>query len=202
MLKRTGLTALAMAIMCAFGTATWADAAKVGEPAPDWELTNVSDGSTVKLSDIDGIVVMVWQSKDCPWDKMVATRGYQRVLTPLATQYAEKGVTFVAINSNKTETAEQLASYHKEAGMSYPILKDPGNKVADLYGARTTPHIFIRDAAGTLIYKGGIEQVPTSPEKCGEMDEQYLVPVLNAALAGETLPYTETVSKGCTLKRE
>lgn len=202
MLRRTGWTAMAMGLVCAMGASVMAEAAKVGEPAPDFTLQSVTDGKEYKLSEVEGIVVLVWQSKDCPWDKMRADGGYQRVLSPLAAEYQGKGVTFLAINSNKTETAEQLSSYHQSAGMTYPILKDPGNKVADAYGAKTTPHIFIRDAAGKLIYKGGIEKAPTSPDKCGQMDEQYLVPVLNAALAGEALPVTETVSKGCSIKRE
>lgn len=202
MLQRTARVALMLAVVCGLATTTWADGATVGEPAPDWELSSVTDGKTQKLSDIDGIVVMIWQSKDCPWDRMRADGGYSRVLSPLAKEYSAKGVTFVAINSNKGETVEQLAAYHKSAGLAYPILKDTGNKVADAYGAKTTPHIFIRDAAGKLIYRGGVEKAPSSPDKCGQMDEQYLVPVLNAALAGETLPYTETVSKGCSVKRE
>ncbi len=202
MANRRNLLALTTAMVLAMGATTWADGAKIGDAAPDWELASVTDGKTVKLSEIEGIVVMIWQSKDCPWDRMRAEGGYQRVLSPLAKEYADKGVTFVAINSNHNESAAELSSYHTEHNLTYPILKDPGNKVADAYGAKTTPHIFIRDAAGKLIYKGGIEKAPTSPEKCGQMDEQYLVPVLTAALAGETLPVTETVSKGCSLKRQ
>lgn len=179
-----------------------AEGAKVGEPAPDWTLNSVTDGESYTLSELPGIVVMIWQSNQCPWDRMRPEGGYQRVLSPLAKEYQEKGVTFIAINSNKNESVEDLASYHKEHELPYPILKDPGNKVADAYGAKTTPHIFIRDAQGKLIYKGGIEKAPTSPEKCGQMDEQYLRPVLDAAIAGETLPYTETVSKGCSIKRQ
>lgn len=203
MTRRTWLSGVAAVVAWAVGVpAMAAETAAVGQPAPDFELTSVSDGKTYKLSEIEGPVVLIWQSITCPWDKMRESGGYQRVLSPLAREYQDKGITFLAINSNKNESVSQLQAYHSEHSLPYPILKDPGNKVADAYGAKTTPHIFIRDAAGTLVYKGGIEKAPSSPEACGQMDEQYLTPVLDALLAGNTLPFTETVSKGCSIKRE
>ncbi|MEM6332549.1 MAG: redoxin domain-containing protein [Planctomycetota bacterium] len=177
--------------------------AHIGEPAPQFELTDVSTGEPVALSDYsDKLVVLVWQSIHCPWDKMRDGGGYQRVLSPLAEEWAANDVQFIAINSNKAETAEQVASYASEHAIPYPILKDPGNKIADIYGAQTTPHFYvISQGEQELIYAGGFEEVPTSPEKCGEMDEQYLTPVVLAALNGTELPYTETKSKGCSIKR-
>ena len=199
MLRRM-TAALATLAVVALVAPVWAEA-KVGEPAPDFELTSVSDGKTYKLSEVQGPVVLIWQSKQCPWDFMRPEAGYQRMLSPLASEYAAKGVTFLAINSNKGESADDLKSYHAQHSIPYPILKDPGNQVADAYGAKTTPHIFIRDAAGNLVYKGGIEKAPSDPAACGTQDEQYLKPVLDALLAGQELPFTETVSKGCSVKR-
>ncbi len=182
-----------------------AQAADVGKPAPQFELTCTTTGKLAKLSDLKGkTVVLIWQSISCPWDRMRPEGGYQRYLSPLAAKYSEKGVVFLAINSNKTESVDQVSAYHKEHNIPYPILKDPGNKVADLYGAQTTPHIFIvgSDEAQTLLYKGGVEKAPGKPEDCGKMDEQYLVPALDAILAGQTVPVAETKSKGCSVKRE
>ncbi|MEM6553760.1 MAG: redoxin domain-containing protein [Planctomycetota bacterium] len=179
-----------------------ASGAQLGQAAPTFTLDAVRTGESVSLDQFaDQNVVLIWQSIHCPWDKMREDGGYQRVLSPLAEKYQDQGIVFLAINSNKKETVEQIAAYATKHDIPYPILKDPGNLVADLYLAKTTPHIFIKGKDGTLVYKGGIEEVPTSPGKCGEMDEQFLVPVLDALVAGESLPYTSTQSKGCSIKR-
>jgi len=179
------------------------DVAKVGQPAPQFTLTDVRTGEEVSLSDYsDKLVIVTWQSINCPWDKMRDSGGYQRVLAPLAKEWESNDVQFLAINSNKTESMEQVASYAEEHNIPYPILKDPGNTIADVYNAQTTPHFYvISKGEQELLYKGGYEQVPTSPEMCGEMDENYLKPVVNAALNGSPVPMTETKSKGCTIKR-
>jgi hypothetical protein len=127
--------------------------------------------------------------------------GYERVLSPLASEYEDQGVRFIGINSNNNESMEQVASYLEQHDVSYPILKDEGNVIADAYEARTTPHMFVIDAEGTLRYMGGIEQEPGNPSQCGEMDEQYLVPVIDALLNGEEPPVTETRPKGCSINR-
>jgi peroxiredoxin len=176
----------------------------IGEPAPQFSLADVVTGETVSLADYQGkVVVMMFQSINCPWDKMRESGGYQRYLSPLSQQYADQEVVFLAINANKNESIEEVGSYHQEHALPYPILKDTNNIIADAYNAQTTPHTYViaADEAQTLLYMGGIEQVPTSPEMCGQMDENYLEPVLNAVLAGEELPYTKTASKGCGIKR-
>jgi len=177
---------------------------ELGQPAPQFTLNDVVTGEAVSLADYQGkVVVVTFQSINCPWDKMRDSGGYQRYLSPLSQQYADQDVVFLAVNANKNESAEQVGSYHQEHALPYPILKDEGNVIADAYNAATTPHTYViaADDAQTLVYMGGIEQVPTSPEKCGEMDENYLEPVLNAVLAGDELPYTKTPSKGCGIKR-
>ena len=177
--------------------------AKIGEEAPAFTLKDVVDGKDVSLSDYKGkIVVMTFQSINCPWDKYREEAGYQRVLNQLADEYESKDVQFIAINSNSDETVEQVKEYAENSPVPYPILKDPGNVVADEYGGVTTPHFFVIDKEGKLVYMGGFEQAPNTPEQCGEMEEQYLVPVLDAVIEGKDLPFTVTKSKGCTIKRE
>ncbi|MEM6757565.1 MAG: redoxin domain-containing protein [Planctomycetota bacterium] len=177
--------------------------AHVNAPAPQFTLTDVRTGEPVSLSDFsDKLVILVWQSINCPWDKMRDGGGYQRVLSPLAEEWAANDVQFIAINSNQNESVEQVAEYASTHDIPYPILKDPGNKIADIYGAQTTPHFYvITPGDQDLVYMGGYEEVPTSPEKAGYMNENYLKPVVLAALNGAPLPMTETKSKGCSIKR-
>ncbi len=176
----------------------------IGEPAPQFVLNDVVTGEPISLADHQGkVVVIAFQSINCPWNVMRESGGYERYLAPLSQQFDEEEAVFLAINSNHNESAEELASYHEEHGLPYPILKDPDNLIADVYNAQTTPHIYVvaADEAQTLVYIGGIEQIPTSPEKAGEMEENYIEPVLAALFAGEELPYTKTTSKGCSIKR-
>jgi peroxiredoxin len=176
----------------------------IGDPAPQFSLDDVVTGQTVNLSEFQGkVVVVAFQSVNCPWDRMRDSGGYQRYLSPLSQQYADQDVVFLAINANKNEAVEELRSYHEQHELPYPILKDTDNVIADAYNAKVTPHVYViaADEQQTLVYMGGIEQVPTSPEVCGQMDENYLEPVLNAVLAGEELPHTKTTPKGCGIKR-
>lgn len=177
--------------------------AKVGEMAPDFTLPAIGGGEQVKLSDFrdDKIVVLTFHSTECPWNYMRPTAGYERVLYPMAEAYADQDVVFLAINSNRNESAESLESYIEKHQTPYAILKDEGNQVADQYGAKTTPHFYVIDKQGKLRYMGGYEAVPGNPEQCGEMDEQYLKPVIDAVISGSEPPYTETKPKGCGIKR-
>jgi len=169
----------------------------VGAPAPAFELSDL-DGKTHKLSDFAGkILVVQFQSAQCPWE-----RAYQPILNDVANKYKDKGVVFVAINSNSTEKADQIKAKAAEEKMPYGILKDAGNKIADAYDAQTTPHIFIIDGKGVLRYKGGVEKSPANFKAAGKSDEQYLVPAIDALIAGKDPAQTSTKSTGCSIKRE
>lgn len=182
-----------------------AETPEVGQPAPPFELTDTS-GQTHRLAQYRGSIVVVhFQSSRCPWDV-----AYQPILNDLANRFSPKTddqprrVRFLAINSNRTEDVEQLKTYAQQARVAYPILKDPGNKTADAYAARTTPHIYIisDDDQQTLLYKGGVEKSPLSPQHVGKSEQQYLQPVLEALLNDQPPPFTQTVSTGCSIKRE
>jgi peroxiredoxin len=206
MLRRTGWTAVLLALVALVIPATiaWAlSDPEIGKPAPAFTLNDVVTGKPVSLADFKGkIVVVRFQSIHCPWDKMRPEGGYERVLDPMAKTYADQGVVFLGINSNQGESVEDIKAYHEKHHINYAFLKDPGNQVADAYNASTTPHMYVVDRAGVLRYLGGIEKLPTSPEVCGQMDEQYLKPVLDALLSGSEPPYTKTKSKGCSIKRQ
>lgn len=208
----TAIFALALSAQAHCGRCGEGDEDKgpeVGKAAPQFEL-KTADDKVVKLSDFKGqIVVLHFQSCGCPWET-----AYQPTLEKISQQYAfdaekvdEHGnkvrrVQFIGINSNKNESYEDINKRVEEFTITYPILKDPGNKVADAYHAETTPHIFIIDEEQVLRYKGGIEKAPVEPGEVTKSEEQYLEPALQALLKGETPPFTDTVSKGCSIKRE
>lgn len=209
MMLAFGLTAQAHCGACGMGDGHGhkkdkdKDKAALNQPAPDFKLKDVQTGEAWTLSEnTDGkITVLVFQSINCPWDRMRKDGGYQRYLTPLADEYADEDVQFIAINSNVTESDADVKAYADKHDIGYPILRDEENKVADMYNAKTTPHIFIINESGELVYQGGVEKAPSAPSQCGQMDEKYLEPVLEAMINDKPLPYTDTRSKGCGIKR-
>jgi peroxiredoxin len=116
----------------------------------------------------------------------------------MAAAYAKKGVLFVGINSNKTESVEEAVAHAKQHGHTFPILKDPGNKVADLYDAKRTPEIFVVGKDGKLLYHGRIDDNSDDASKVTSPD---LKNALDALLAGQPVAKAETKAFGCTIKR-
>lgn len=206
-MRKTLLTALlTLAMTTLAAPAAFAEEApkapEIGKAAPAFELQDL-EGNTHRLSDYKGkVVVLHFQSMTCPWEK-----AYQPHLNKIAEKYASTeqdgetvDVVFLGINANHNESVEQLKGYHSEKQMPYPILKDEGNKVADQYAAKTTPHMYVIDQDGVLRYMGGVEQVPVSVSDVMQM-EQYLEPVIHAVVSGSEPPVTRTQSKGCGIKR-
>jgi peroxiredoxin len=107
-------------------------------------------------------------------------------------------VLFVGINSNKTEPTDEVAQHAKQHGLTFPILKDPGNKVADLYDARHTPEVFVVDPSGVLRYHGRIDE---NYEDASKVTSPDLKNALNALLSNKPIAKAETKAFGCSIKR-
>jgi peroxiredoxin len=177
-------------------------AAAIGQAAPAFALPNVVTGDEVTLADHKGkVTVVLFHSINCPFYKMHENKGYDRVFVPMVEAYKDKDVVFVGINANKTESTDKIKAYIEKHNINYTVLKDEGNAIADAYGAKVTPHVFVIDQDGKLRYMGGVEKHSGGPAGCGESDTQYLAPVIDALLEGSEPPYTETKATGCGIKR-
>jgi len=210
MRRVAGLYVAIAAVGLLAGPALAMEAPEVGKKAPDFTLKDI-EGNTHSLKDFRGqVVVLHYHQIACPWEA-----NYQPYFNKLAKQYRDAGtpVQFLAINSNKGESVSLLKKYQagelsarETAGehppVAYPMLKDPGNKVADKYAAKTTPHMYVIDEEGTLRYRGGVEESPAAPSEATKSDKQYLKPVLEALINDSTVPYKVTRSRGCGIKRE
>lgn len=171
-------------------------APKIGSAAPDFTLPPAAGGAPVALKELLGkskAVVVIFDATKCPYAK-----GYKERVAAMGKEYAAKGITFVTINSNKTEPAAEVAEDAKAHGFAFPVLKDEGNKVADLYGAQKTPEIYVLDPKGTLLYRGRIDETHDDPKNVKSPD---LRNALEAILAGKPVPAAETKAFGCTIKR-
>jgi peroxiredoxin len=168
-----------------------------GDQAPGFALPNIlnDEGAAVSLTDVlaaNELAVLVWHSVECPW-----VRPYDVDLPAMAAEYAGQGVAFIGINSNETESDGAVAAFLGDFEMgNMPMLRDEGNAIADAYGALRTPEVFVIDSAQAIRFHGRIDD-----RGRGEAQSHDLRNALDALLAGEEPAVTETVARGCTIKR-
>jgi len=192
--SRPAIAFAAAAALCLAGVAL-AEGPAIGAPAPDFQLTTL-DGKTFSLSEAarsrTAVVVMFIATK-CPY-----SNAYNDRMRDMAAAYGTQGILFVGINSNKTEPADEVASHAKQHGFTFPLMKDPDNKVADMYSASYTPEIFVVDRSGVLRYHGRIDENSDNPDRVASPD---LKNALDAMLAGKPIAKAETKAFGCSIKR-
>ena len=167
--------------------------AELGKPAPQFSL-NDSSGKAVSLSDFSGkVVVLEWVNPQCPF----VVRHYQAgTMKTLADKYGGK-VVWLAINTTSSATPADNAAWISQYSLPYPILSDSDGTVAKTYGAKTTPHMFIIDRQGKLVYRGGIDDDPQ-----GNKSDRanYVEKAVDQLLAGQAVSQSETRSYGCSVK--
>lgn len=176
--------------------------AKVGQPAPDFTLTD-ADGKTFKLSDHKGkLVVLEWFNPGCPFVKYAHGEG---PLKDMAANEAKPGdLVWVAINSGAAGKqgagADASREGAKEFGMTHPILIDESGAVGHAYGAEKTPHVYLVDAAGVLVYAGALDNAPIGEVDGGGTYTNHLANAIAEVRGGKTVTTPETKSYGCTVK--
>jgi len=192
---RFARTLLAAAAFASLAGLARAAGPEIGAAAPDFTLQTI-DGKTLALAEAakthKAVVVMFIATK-CPY-----SNAYNDRMRDMAAAYSGKGVLFVGINSNKTEPLAEVIAHAKEHGHTFPIAKDPDNKVADLYDAKRTPEVFVMNPSGKVVYHGRIDENYEEPSKVTSPD---LKNALDQILAGQAVAKTETKAFGCSIKR-
>ena len=170
------------------------ETAKLDAVVKDFRLKDAEGKSHAlkQLSEKKTAVVVLFLATQCP----IATDYAERIVA-LVKAYAEKDVQFVGINSNRQETVEDIAEYSEKHGFEFPVLKDPGNKIADYFAARRTPEVFLLDKKRVLRYRGAIDDKRDTPTK------HYLRTALDLVIAAQEIPEKskKTRAIGCTIKR-
>lgn len=176
--------------------------AAAGQPAPDFTLPDTG-GQPVKLSQFKGKpVVLEWNNPGCPFVR----KHYQGNLQALQKDFTQRGVVWLAINSTRSDSADylapdRLAAWMRDQGASpSATLMDEAGTVGQAYGARVTPHMYIVDAQGRLVYAGGIDSIPSARVADIEKATNYVRQGLEDLLAGQPLRVATSLPYGCSIK--
>lgn len=171
---------------------------KIGDVAPDFSLPGV-DGRNYSLSDFRDkkILVVIFSCNHCPY-----VQAYEDRIIALQEEFKDKGVSFIAINSNDDknypeDSFENMVKRAKMKGYNFPYLRDKSQDVARVYGATHTPHIFVFDEKRRLRYTGKIDDNWREPDK---VKERYLRDAILDLLEGREVRNPETYAIGCTIK--
>ncbi len=170
--------------------------ARIGAQAPDFALRGL-DGSEHRLSALRGRpVVLEWTSDSCP---AVEHHYDTRTIPELRARFAGR-VAWLAIDSSSTceERVEGIRAWRAERGASGPYLLDPSGRTGRAFGAVTTPHAFVVDAAGRLVYAGAVDD--TRQDGSPGAGRAYLADALEALLAGDPIEPATTRPVGCTIE--
>jgi peroxiredoxin len=141
-------------------------------------------------------VVVAFLGTECPLAKLYAPR-----LQELASQYEAKGVQFVAIDSNQQDSLAKIAKFASDSKIEFPLLKDPGNKVADQFGATRVSEVFLLDDRRAVRYHGAVDDQYTVGVARPEAHTRYLAAALDQLLAGQAIGATSTAASGCFIGR-
>lgn len=176
---------------------------QVGKDAPDFTLTD-TNGKTHHLSDYKGeYVVLEWYQPDCPFVRKHYNSGNMQTLQK---EYVTKGVVWLSIDSSAAgqegnyPPAELNQIAAKTGSARTALLLDPDGKVGHLFGAKTTPDMYVINPQGTLVYQGAIDDKPSTELGDVKTAKNYVKSALDAVLVGQTVALTSTRPYGCSVK--
>ena len=161
-----------------------------------------SDGKPTSLADFaeSKAVVVAFLGTECPLVKLYAGR-----LQELSEKYKSDSVEFLAINSNRQDSIAEIKSFVHRHKITYPVLKDPGNKVADMFDAKRTPEVFVLDLSNQkqkICYRGAIDDQYTYGVQQKKANNHFLRDAIDAVLAGEEIKVAKTDPPGCIIGRQ
>ena len=188
---------IAVVVMLAATVAVAQEQIALGSKAPDFTLVNAVDGKEVAFkADDSNIKVVVFTCNQCPYAKAFEPR-----IVEIAERFGQKGVRFYAVNPNDDakyaeETLANMKARAVEKEYPFPYLKDGDSKTARADGARVTPHVFVVDGYGKVVYRGYVDD----SAKEAERKTTGLSDALGALLNGRDVANADTRAFGCTIK--
>ncbi len=175
----------------------------INQPAPDFSGTTAS-GETLNLDDLEGqTVVLEWTNHQCPFVSKHYGAGNMQALQQ---EMTEQGIVWLQVISSApgrqgfVEGPEALALNEARDALPSDIVLDPEGTIGRAYAARTTPHMYIIDPEGTLVYMGGIDSIASANPADISEATNYVREAMAALAAGESVPNSVTRAYGCTIK--
>ena len=182
-------------------SAAWAVTA--GTVAPDFAVADAA-GKTVRLSDFKGkFVVLEWTNPECPF---VRAQYGAETMQALQKEAGAKDVVWLSINSTNQSSSEyktgaQMSQWMKDKGAAQKdILIDGTSDTGRAYDAKTTPHMFVIDPSGRIVYAGAIDDKRSARESDRKTANNYVRAALNEATAGKPVSVANTTPYGCSVK--
>jgi peroxiredoxin len=180
-----------------------ADSPAVGTTAPDFSLTD-SKGKTQSVSQYKGkYVVLEWFNPDCPFVKKHYGSGNMQKLQE---EFTGKGVVWLSIDSSAPGLEGNLTAEQAEKKMAEwktkqtALVLDPDGKAGRSYGAKNTPHMFVINPEGKIVYEGAIDSKPSSSASDIASSTNYVKVALEESMAGKTVSNANTKPYGCSVK--
>lgn len=169
---------------------------QIGDTVAAFTLPRVEGGDLTVNPATSGATAVVFISNRCPY----AVAWHERI-QQVARDYADRGVTLVQINANRTsdrphESAEACAERVAAGELASPYLRDETQELTRTFGAEKTPDVFVTDGAGALVYRGAPDADYEDPSQAAA----YLRAALDSVLAGKPVETPETTPLGCTIK--
>jgi peroxiredoxin len=165
----------------------------IGTMIDDFKLPD-TDGAQHSLKSLTGKngAVLIFISVQCP-----VSNGYNERMEKLAEDYKARGVNVIGINSNVTEPIAAVKAHAADKHLTFTVLKDDGNKIADRLGATRTPEAYVIDAGGKLVYHGRID----NSQNTANITSSDLRDALNELVSGKQVSKTGGAAFGCSIKR-
>lgn len=204
-MKRLTKSWMVLMSLVLFTGGAMAATAEIGKPAPDFKIKG-TDGKDYSLAQFKGkTVVLEWFNDECPYvKKHYGSDNMQK----LQSEAAAKGTVWLTINSSAPgkqghltpETGTKLRAERKMSNTA--LLLDPAGTVGGMYGAKTTPHMYVIDPKGTLVYAGAIDSDSSVDPKSIKGATNYVSEALKAVAASKAVATSTTKPYGCSVKYE
>jgi peroxiredoxin len=187
----------------AFGASLPVLAATAGQSAPNFTLSD-TQGKSVQLADFKGkYVVLEWTNPGCPF---VRNHYSTRNMQALQQNWGPRGVVWLSIDSTNKSSWDYMAPaklgewMHARGAAQNAVLMDPDSAIAKLYQAKTTPHMFIINPEGAIIYAGAIDDRPSTRPEDPPAAHNYIRAALTQATSGAPVTVAASTPYGCSIK--
>ena len=169
---------------------------QIGRTITPFKLDDVNQQEWT-LEESKKFTLVAFLGVECPLVKLYAKR-----LQEIGSEFAESKIQIIGINSNQQDSIAEIQHFARQFEIEYPLLKDPGNKIADVFGATRTPEVFLLNQKLNIVYQGAIDDQYHYGVQKNQVSANYLRDAIKQSLAGESIDRPYTTPVGCLIGRK